>query len=505
MGNVSLGAPRALCVSGGPSRLKHTVPLCLFGDEGKGPKRGNYMVTTMESPLGLADHHVCRCTCKEVVEKHALEVPMCYGPVAPDTAEQHVAAKAATNYKSHSYLTRHILFGLPDSVYKDYPHIYQDMLALYASELKSLFCDGMECCGQRFYVALLGNKGDLKHMAEKVAHLTRSYAHMGKTNMLHMCSLCMAGGPGYPWDELAERPAWVDTLFHSRPWDETPHLCTIPFDDQAPEALFRLDLFHLIKVGLGRDIAGAIVLLCRLKFFDDGTPGQAVKLSARLHRAHKVFRLWCLANHKSAALRYFSPAFFNVKRLADFPWSNSKGSDTTLLLDFLRWYCSLQRSTLDTLPPHLQMHRKLLKLISSTSDHCLKIFDVCNSHGLWLPRTCAQCLWVHIQATLAGYQALAKAALEIKVHAFGLKPKWHGLQHVGLELQRALECPAPLILSPLTWACEMNEDHIGKICNLALKVSTRTINVRVLQRHFLKTSAVLRRHVASRRKKALRL
>ena len=288
----------------GPSRLKHTVPLCLFGDEGKGPKRGNYMVTTMESPLGLADHHVCRCTCKEVVEKHVLEVPMCYGPVAPDTAEQHVAAKAATNYKSHSYLTRHILFGLPDFVYKEYPHIYQDMLALYASELKSLFCDGTECCGQRFYVALLGNKGDLKHMAEKVAHLTRSCAHMGKTNMLHMCSLCMAGGPGYPWDELAERPAWVDTLFHSRPWDETPHLCTIPFDDQAPEALFRLDLFHLIKVGLGRDIAGAIVLLCRLKFFDDGTPAQAVKLSARLHRAHKVFRLWCFGAIARAATQH---------------------------------------------------------------------------------------------------------------------------------------------------------------------------------------------------------
>ena len=488
----------------GDERLHRTIPLVVFADEGKGPKRGNYMVTTIESPIGIYEQEVVSCECCRVVQEHADHIPDSYGQATAATLPSEVASRASTNFKGHSYLTRHILFGLTDVVYKQYPSIYQDMLGLVAEEFRALFRTGLQVLGTCFYAAVIGHKGDLKHTAEKAARLTRSYAHLGRVNHLHICSLCLAGDRQYPWDELSERPAWIDSLYHSRPWVETPQLCNTDFDDAAPELFFRLDLFHLIKAGLGRDLAGAIVVLCRLSFFD-GMPGESRTLAGRLRRAHSAFKLWCISNHKSPALRYFSPVFFNVKKLADFPWANSKASDTILLLDFLRWYCDLQRQTMDVLPAHLQTHRRLLKLISLTSDHGLAIFRLCNSHGLWLDRTCAQALWVHMTAFLSGYQALASLCVRMKMSAFGLKPKWHGTQHVAYDLEVALRTAAPKILNPICWACDQNEDHIGKICTLALKVSTRTINRRVIQRHFLKTSALLRRHLKARRKSGLPL
>ena len=486
------------------SRWSHAIPVLLFGDEGKGPKRGNFLITTLESPIGVSEHQATPCVCAETVQKNASCVPTCYGPVAAATAQSRLAGKQDINYKSHSYLTRHILFGLPDFVYKEYPQIYQQLLSMLADELTSLYYTGTQVLGETFYTVLLGHKGDLKHAAEKVASMSRSYSHLGSVNHIHMCSLCLAGDRQYPWDENSARPAWVDSLFHSRPWIAEPPLSKVPFDDLAPELLYRLDLFHIVKVGLGRDIAGALVLLCRLRFFDC-LPQDKLSLAARLRRAHTCFRLWCRASQKSPALRYFSPAFFNVKRLSDFPWANSKGSDTMLLLEFLHWYCASKRSNLADLPVHLQTHRKLLKLLCTTVDHCLSVFRICHSHALWMDRSCGQCLWLHMHTCLSGYHALAREALHLHMSAFSLKPKWHALQHVALDLEMALKTPSEKVLNPLIFGCDQNEDSVGRLCSLALKVSTRTIGQRVIQRHFLKTAALLRRHLKARRKKGIRL
>ena len=35
--------------------LRHTIPLSLFGDEGRGPKRGNFLIWSIESTLGLGN------------------------------------------------------------------------------------------------------------------------------------------------------------------------------------------------------------------------------------------------------------------------------------------------------------------------------------------------------------------------------------------------------------------------------------------------------------------
>ena len=483
-----------------PERLQATLPLLLFGDEGKGPKRGNYMITTFESAIGTYEAAPVTCDCCEAVGRYTtVDLPDCQGD-PENCAETAVASKAATTLKTHSFLNKHILFGLSDVIYKEHPDVCPRMLDMYAIEARRLFQTGMLVNGKRHFVALIGCKGDMKHHAEKVANLTRSYAHMGRVNARAMCSLCHAGLPGLDWEDISDTPAWLPTMHATRPWEVKPSLCKAPFDASCPELFFRLDVFHVVKVGICRDLAGGIVLLCRLGFYD--SPGDRVNLAARLKRAHGSFKLWLLAVRKSAALRYFSPSLFNVKKLADFPWSNTKGSDSVLLAQYLLWFASLELAN----PSESgRNHRTLLRLLQSTCRHLLAFLDVVYTHALWLDRVCAQNFYLHTRAFLAGYKALARHAIGLRMPAFALKPKFHALNHIMIDVQQALETKTPKILNPAAFCCDGNEDTVGRLCSLALAVSTRTIDVRVLQRHFLKTEAVMKRHLAARRKRGVRI
>ena len=87
---------------------------------------------------------------------------------------------------------------------------------------------------------------------------------------------------------------------------------------------------------------------------------------------------------------------------------------------------------------------------------------------------------------------------------FGLKPKFHALHHILWDVREALRSPAPLLLNPAVFSCDGNEDTVGRLCSIALSVSTRTINLRVIQRYFLKKSAVVRRHREARKRAGLR-
>ena len=367
------------------------------------------------------------------------------------------------------------------------------MLGLLAKELLELFESGLEVSAQRWYVACLGHKGDLKHMAEKSAHLVRSYAHMGSRNALMLCSVCEAGRAGIPWDRIELHPIWSSSLYASRPWANDPPLLPVPFDDTRPEMFYRFDLFHLIKVGLGRDLAGGLVLLAKWGFWDGD--GDLRNLPDRLDRAHMAFKMWASANGKCPALRYFRMGLFSMKKLTDRPWTNTKGSDTMLLLEFLQWTCELH---LDSPTPQSSPHEDLLRLYSQTIGHALKIFDICNHHPLWLARSCAQNLFANMMCMLSGYVSLAKMTWEMDEMFFSIKPKLHATHHVAYELQQMLLTAAPLIPNPLAYACEGNESHVGYICDLAQVVDTRLIDKRVLERHFCKVAAVLRRHVETR-------
>ena len=483
--------------------LGTTIPLAFYSDEGKGPKRGNFVVVAIESPIGLEDVAAdFTCTCEDDVKKASQQFVPGQQAAGPYTPMEEAALQQNHTCKGHSYLTRHVLFGLPDWIYKHHPEVLEKMTQQVADELSMLFTSGLEVAGKLYTACLVGIKGDLKQIAEKIAYLNRYYARLGPVSYNGVCAHCMAGtSPSLPFDEISHEPSWASTLHQQRPWASTPALCTVPHDNDAPERVLKYDMFHLFKVGLGRDICGSLVLLARLGYYDDPNGGDDLNIRARLNRCFQHFKLWRMAAGKTAAVRYFSASLFNLKRLSDFAWSNTKGSDTMLLLEYLSFYLTILLRRPNLPATHVVLFRVLKKTIGESQ----KAFNLMYKHGLWLRRACAQNLYLRLMSVLSGYQYLAQHALTMGMTFYALKPKFHAIHHVAYELRVAVLTDAKLIPNPITWNCEMGEDLIGRVCALSLKVSVTTISKRVLQRHFLKKAALIRRHRKNRSMRKLRL
>ena len=505
------------------NKLGKVLPLALFGDEGRGPKRDKFLVWTMESLIGLDDMQASPCNCAQQVsdmEAAGLDLclPDCVQPFPPHLLSR--AASQTTNYKGHSYVTRHLLFGFPGWAYKD-DMVMEKHLELLAADMSKLFWTGVEVHnGETFFAALCAIKGDMKHMVQ--LGIERSY-HKLRGGM--MCSLCEAGyvdSELKPFEDTKDEPDWAITMGSSRPWDTEPKLCAIPYDSSFPEKAFALDVFHLFKVGMARDLVASMVLvLCNLTFFDACTcpnnccnevvcmlfflytfflavclicskdvPGGTKNLPDRLASAHGLFSLWCSANRVSPGLRSFGKSFFNVTSKASYAWSSTKGSDSMLVLRFLSFYVGLRNAGNDPLG---QLHSDLLKTFKRTVDAALDAFEIMNKHGLWLHRQCAQLLFLKLKILLRGYKLLARKVHDMDMTGFGLKPKFHGMGHVAFKIRSDLLAGACLIQNPLSEACEQNEDSVGRVSRLSRQLSSRGLTCRILQRYFYKKRALLTR------------
>lgn len=482
--------------------LGRVIPTALFGDEGRGPKRGQFLVWSMESVLGLDDmsqKFQCKC-CESLSSFPAVDVLARDNPrnlngrVSPEEFER--AKRQSTNNKNHSFLTRHVLFGLPHWMYKGNAGIEQKHIELMVEDMNMLFSTGVEVNGIRWYACTIGCKGDFKHHAS-TGCLNRSYHTIGRTYGNLMCSFCMAGAPGYPYEAIEHEPLWSRTLFSSRPWDTRPGLMMLCYDESKPEHALKLDAFHLWKVGLGRDLVGsAIIIMCRIGCFDG--PNDPKDLDSRLSRSHGSFRLWCLASHKSPGLQSFSKSFFSMKSYADSPWSNSKGSDTMLLSRWLHWLVCLQ---LNNLGENLKQHEWMLRLLQKTLEESFQVMQIGSTHGMWLTRACAKHLYGRMFVLLRCYRSLAAEALAKNFNAWGLKPKMHALHHLAYDLRIQLKKNNLFIINPWVWNNEQNEDTIGRVSRLARKVSVRTITTRVLSRYFLKKRALMKRKFTKQAKR----
>lgn len=104
------------------------------------------------------------------------------------------------------------------------------------------------------------------------------------------------------------------------------------------------------------------------------------------------------------------------------------------------------------------------------------------------------CAYEHGTRFLHGYAWLAEKSLnDFGVCAWAMIPKIHMLRHTTLELQASLEAGSPLVLSPLATACDQNEDLIGKLRSLYLKVQSRYAMRRVLELYLVKVRVLQRR------------
>ena len=470
--------------------LHNVVPLLIHGDEGRSIKKTNYLVVSIESILGSQEDARIRagCNCESFMASRP-DLPIYGGP--KHTVEKKfidTGRKQVTNFKGHSYLSRWLIFGLGGWIYKKHPEVVNVLLEELATNMTDLFETGVLVqSGQKVYGALIGIKGDLD-FHEKYLNLVRSYSHVGAKNKIEICHLCRAGHQHFPFEDFAETPTWSSSMFFARPWNaqNRPALSTIPFDRNHPEKMIAHDLFHIVKVGVARDVIGSVLIyLLRRGFFDHD--GCSTDIEQRFKRAHSVFSLWCIAERKSPGLRSFSKRFYNMKNLMSAPWASSKASDSRLLLSWLVWYLKLNLVT-PTVDGHNQTLRHMLEVCESTLE-----INMLHHHGLWLPRACAQKLYASILTALRGYAYLGRAAIGYGIRSFIIKPKHHALHHVAYRLKLQLFQGSELILSPQAFSCDVNEDFIGRISRLSRRVSIKLCDLRVCQRYHLKIAALLKR------------
>ena len=470
------------------NELPYVLPLAVHGDEGRGKRRTGTMVVSLESPLGVP-------TCKTVSKKRKqcscdppqserLKYNRDVAPVGSDLLRKTIKSMV-TNTKNHSFLQRWPLVVIPGVIYKAFPGIVESFHKLLAQELRDLFYSGVAGPAGRVYNGvLIGLKGDMKWHT-RIGCLSRSYEHQGRVRDIQCCHFCLGGGPNLPWEDLRENPCWTNTIFSTRPWTDDaqlPLLC-IPFDTQAPEALYRTDPFHMAKVGVFRDMVGSSIFW----FIRHHYYGRFGQIPAKLSAAFGCFKLFCHTQNVTPSLRSFTQALFMYKSAKSFPYTNTKGSDTILLMRFVVLQAAAFSNDLlqdEDLPT--------LQLIHNTALSGLDFFDTLYAHGLFLTRDCAISLYLHGNDFIGGFCRLASFCLN-KFNLYAIKPKLHMFRHCLLEIKGALLEGAEFIINPLVWNCEGNEDSIGRLSTLSRRLDSRNISAKILMCYLVKAQILYQR------------
>ena len=468
----------------------YTVPLAIHGDEGRGKRRTGTLCVSLEAILGVKvggrptkKRKRYTCCCDPPV-RHANQFNQRVRKLPT-----HVQAKVAgmrTNTKGNCFLQRWPLFIIPGIVYKTHPGLVMEIHDFIGKKLRALWHEGFSGPhGRSYFGALVGLKGDLKWHTW-IGKLNRSYEHKGTVNHLPCCHECLGGTQGVPWEDCTSQPVWENGMFTVRPWAlppaQPPPLLQIPFDQQAPERFYRKDPFHIGKLGALRDLVGSILFwLIENKYF-----GHAGQLPEKLMRAFAVFKLYCITEGHQPALRSFSKALFMYKSRASFPWANTKGSDTVLLVQWL--LVQLTACKADPLKPE---DVAMLDLMHRTATASMEYYDQLYAHGLFLPRTCAINLYLHGSRYINGFNLLAGQCLG-KQNIFPIKPKLHMWKHTLVEIRQSLESGAEWLLSPLCFNNEGNEDSIGRLSRLSRRLDSRNVGERVLMCFLVKIDLAYR-------------
>ena len=472
--------------------LSRTLAIALYGDEGRGRRRGNTALVSMETVFGIrtasqmrrGTHHCLQCT--QCSKFDAIDGR--YQSLSkPSLCSLGPLAFADTNMREHSFLSKIPLFVLPCTLYKKYPCLLEFMLEQVSREFRQLCFEGVEARNEHWTVAVIGMKGDMKWHAE-IGCLERYYGKKSRKRALEMCPECLAGSHNCPYEDLSSVPKWVGTMWARRPWIVAPSIGSIlPFDRCVPERVLRRDPFHVTRLGIYRHfVASVLGLLVEWYYF--GVDGEANNIDIQLTRAHGSFTLYCTTFQKCPALRSFSKSLMMWKTKSYFPYMNVKASDCALLLSWL--VCILPGMIGEAEDPD---EASMLKMALEVARAMLSFSHAMYTHGLLLSHECCRSMLGHGEVFLRGYSWLAQKSMDKGLSLFAMIPKVHMCKHFLVDMDAALRAPRGLYLNPAAYGCDTNEDVIGKICRLSRRADPRSMQKRVLQMYQAKAFALYKR------------
>ena len=231
--------------------MRHLAPVNLHGDGGRTYSKKELLILQFEPVFG-------RGTSKQ-----------------PDST-----STGGANDLGHSMESRFCFAVVRWRVYKDDWSPVTRLLEHWSKFWADLYDTGIDCDGTTFKFLPIGLKGDLPWIS-KAASLNRTFGNIRKRapnekskGLVGCCWLCHAGQPGLPFEDLRLDPTWSKTEFENNeaPWDECPSILKfIPCEEDAllPQ-FFRMDLFHILQMGVCKDFAGSSMVLI-LPLFSEGS------------------------------------------------------------------------------------------------------------------------------------------------------------------------------------------------------------------------------------------
>ena len=245
-----------------PDRLGTTFPVTVHGDGGRTQKKQPLEVFSLQPVLGLntaASTKTMSCHC---------DTSVMYGGTDLGAPESQ-----CLNSKHSTYLTHFLLFAYPSKAYSQFDNLLTGFLTEILDDLALCCQEGIVAkSGKTFYPACIGFKLDMEWMT-KCGSLNRSYQNVGTVREIPCCHECDAGSPGIPFEDVNPDAKWVETRWATVPWDpqSEPPWKGIPFSAAQPAKFLRRDVFHIFRLGIGRNFIGSCVyLLCYMKCFLSG-------------------------------------------------------------------------------------------------------------------------------------------------------------------------------------------------------------------------------------------
>ena len=202
--------------------------------------------------------------------------------------------------------------------------------------------------------------------------------------------------------------------------------------------------------------------------------------------------LFCAAERLHInGMRSFSRDKLHYAKSSSFPYLGCKGSDTVVIMKWLRVLCGTQMNTAtdqSLLRVVDMMHSGILGGLGFTQG----IFG----HGLWLRPTCVAHLRGCLQQFLASYSHLALFCVQRSWRLFGMVSKFHMLAHFKHDFEMAMRRRRNWTQNPCVYDCSMNEDMIGVLSRQSRRISYKHTGFEhTLLRHYLmRLRSVIKKH-----------
>ena len=427
-------------------------PLLLHGDEGRGRKKGPFLVVQYHSMMG-----------RGTVSANAQR-----------TKRPYVSMKL--NYCGNAFTHRMMTACLPKML--------KDEVAL-----KDLFDfltkDSLQCLrsgfssedGKRFHFAIIHIVGDWQFLA-KAGNLERSYSTVEKRPRAAMscpkgiCHLCLAGQSSVPFEDLRQNPGWRATMLQPGdcPWSVRPVFLELPHEEGRPATLFAYDLWHGLHLGFGKTFLGAVLALMSQRM-----PGTSI--DQRFAKLTELYLEWTAFSKTPAYITTITKETLQWPDQGTYPngvWS--KGHVTTTLLRFVVWWFGFNDVS----------DCQLLTLSKEGAMKINECMTLMYANDLWLPQATARQIGDLGLGFCEVYMQCATLAYRERRALFIWMPKAHLCHHVFMEIFETGE-GCKYTLNPLSTCVQIDEDMVGKASRLARRVSPLQCIRRVLER-FLEAS-----------------